>query len=114
VATLSITLKLMRTTNTMTVSLSPAMTKELERVRKAEHRTRSELIREALRQYIESRSPSVMPAKAEFAAIRRGRAAFARGDYVSLTALEHDLETPGDRTGARRVAKAAGQKSGTR
>ena len=33
-----------RTTSTLTISLPPAMLEELERVRKQEHRTRSELI----------------------------------------------------------------------
>lgn len=45
----------MRTRHTMTVSLPPAMIREVEAVRKAEHRTRSELIREALRTYFTMR-----------------------------------------------------------
>ncbi|WP_081494793.1 CopG family ribbon-helix-helix protein [Bradyrhizobium liaoningense] len=40
-----------RTTATFSVSLPPEMMDELEQVRKAERRTRSEFIREALRQY---------------------------------------------------------------
>jgi metal-responsive CopG/Arc/MetJ family transcriptional regulator len=36
---------------TMTISLPPAMIKKVEQVRKAEDRTRSELVREALRRY---------------------------------------------------------------
>jgi metal-responsive CopG/Arc/MetJ family transcriptional regulator len=40
-----------RTTATFSVSLPPEMMEELEQVRKAERRTRSELIREALRRY---------------------------------------------------------------
>jgi metal-responsive CopG/Arc/MetJ family transcriptional regulator len=34
---------------TFTVSLPPAMAKEIERAMKMEHRTRSELVREALK-----------------------------------------------------------------
>lgn len=60
------------------------MLEELERVRKREHRTRSELIREALRSYFVSRIPEAKPTQAELRAIWRGRAAFARSDYVSL------------------------------
>ena len=41
----------MRQTCTMTVSLPKEMVEEFEAVRKAEHRTRSELVREALRNY---------------------------------------------------------------
>jgi len=40
-----------RTTETFTISIPPAMAAELEEIRVREHRTRSELIREALRQY---------------------------------------------------------------
>ena len=39
----------MRTRATVTISLPPEMIKDMERVQKAEHRTRSELVREALR-----------------------------------------------------------------
>lgn len=44
-----------RTTVTFTVSLPPEMAAEVESVRKEEHRTRSELIREALRRYFQPR-----------------------------------------------------------
>ena len=50
------------------------MLKQLELVRKKENRTRSELMREALRQYIETRYPLYSPTKAELIAIRKGRA----------------------------------------
>ena len=45
-----------RTTATFSVSLPPEMAAELEQVRTEEHRTRSELVREALRQYIGART----------------------------------------------------------
>jgi CopG family transcriptional regulator/antitoxin EndoAI len=41
----------MRTTKTLSISLSPAQLKDVERLAKKEHRTLSELIREALRRY---------------------------------------------------------------
>jgi metal-responsive CopG/Arc/MetJ family transcriptional regulator len=41
----------MRESTTFTISLPPAMAKQVEKIRKAEHRTRSELVREALRVY---------------------------------------------------------------
>ena len=50
-----------RTTATFSVSLPPEMAAELELVRKGEHRTRSELIREALRQYMGNRPANVSP-----------------------------------------------------
>lgn len=41
-----------RVTVTFTISLPPQMAEEVETACKQEHRTRSELIREALRRYI--------------------------------------------------------------
>jgi len=79
----------MRTTETMTISLPPAMVRQLEKVRKQEHRTRSELMREALRHYLDSRVPEVTPTRAEMAAIRRGRAALKAGRFVTLEQLRN-------------------------
>lgn len=45
-----------RTTETMTVSLPPAMMEEVDRVCSEEHRTKSELVREALRAYFTQRA----------------------------------------------------------
>jgi len=94
----------------MTISLPPAMVKEFERVRKAESRTRSELVREALRAYFASRYPVVSASKAELAAIRRGRAAYARGDFMSLNELLHDLEPASHRPSRKRSPKAAAKR----
>jgi len=45
----------MRTTKLISVSLMPDFLEEIERIAKAENRTKSELVREALRRYIEDR-----------------------------------------------------------
>ncbi len=47
----------MRTSATTTISLPPGMLREIERARKIEHRTRSELIREAIRAYLATPRP---------------------------------------------------------
>ena len=83
------------------------MSEQLDKVRKAENRTRSELMREALRQYIENRYPAETPTKAELQAIRRGRAAFERGEHVSLTELIYDLESPNHKARPKRSAKVS-------
>jgi CopG family transcriptional regulator/antitoxin EndoAI len=44
-----------RTTKTITFSLPPDMAAQVEKVMQAEGRTRSELLREALRRYLEER-----------------------------------------------------------
>ncbi len=97
----------MRTTDTLTISLPPAMSKQLEKVRKAENRTTSELLREALRQYIETRYPTEVPTKQELLDIRRGRAAFTRGEHVSLTDLTNELESKNHKTRTKAARKAS-------
>ncbi len=75
----------MRETTTFTVSLPPAMARQVERAMRAEHRTRSELVREALRVYLSARViPVENPTGAEARAYRSGMAAYRRGDYVTL------------------------------
>ncbi len=70
---------------------------------KAEHRTRSELVREALRVYLSVRMvPLETPTTAEVRAYRRGMAAYKRGDYVTL---EAHLD------GMHRSPRRAGKKS---
>lgn len=45
----------MRNTKTISISLPPEILKQAERVAKKEGRTKSELVREALRRYIQAR-----------------------------------------------------------
>ena len=72
-----------RTTATVSVSLPPAMLEELDKKRRSEHRTRSELVREALRAYLALPAGPQEPALPdELEAIREGRAELARGEYV--------------------------------
>ncbi len=109
----------MRTTEIMTISLPPAMLRQFEEVRKKESRTRSELVREALRAYFEERYPAGTPTPVELAALRRGRAALRRGDSVSLTQfldglVPDGLQPPHHRPRAKRVSKTAGKRPGAR
>jgi metal-responsive CopG/Arc/MetJ family transcriptional regulator len=89
----------MRTRQTMTVSLPPAMVRQVEQVRKVEHRTRSELIREALRTYFRFRV--VAASRSELEAMRLGRAEMRRGEYVSLDQLLHAVDNPRRKTGRK-------------
>jgi len=78
----------MRTRQTITISLPPEMLKQVEKTMRSEHRTRSELVREALRTYVSVRRfAEEVPTPAELRAIRRGRAAYERGDYITLDEL---------------------------
>jgi predicted transcriptional regulator len=50
-------------------------------------------MREALRSYFSSRIPEEAPTAAELRAIREGRAAMARGDFVTLDEVRDDVGT---------------------
>src|SRR5438552_3215855 len=97
----------MRTSDTMTISLPPAMARQIEKVQKEEHRTRSELLREAWRHYFDSRYPIVMPTKTELAAIRRGRAEIQAGRFVTFEQLTDELATQNRRPRAKSSRKKA-------
>jgi predicted transcriptional regulator len=97
----------MRTTDTLTISLPPAMAKQMEKVQKEENRTRSELLREAWRQYFDSRYGTYTPTKAEAAAIRKGRAEIKAGQFVGLSQLLHELDTAHRQTRPKRNLKSS-------
>jgi bifunctional DNA-binding transcriptional regulator/antitoxin component of YhaV-PrlF toxin-antitoxin module len=52
-------------------------------------------------------SSTYRPTKGELAAIRKGEAAVARGEYVSLTEFLHDLEHPRRKSGAKAARKVS-------
>ena len=92
----------MRETTTFSVSLPPAMAKQIEQAMKAEHRTRSELVREALRVYFSARLISnEAPTATEARAHRRGLAAYKRGDYVTLETYLNGMDRRPRRTRAK-------------
>src|SRR6266851_6595367 len=77
-----------------TISLPRAMLLEVDEVSKREHRTRSELVREALRVYFNraldariASLPVYTPTPRELRAIEKGRAAMKRGEYYTLDEL---------------------------
>ena len=72
--------------------MPPEMVTEVDTVRRAEHRTRSELVREALRTYFVHRLPAAQATLAERAAMARGRAEFKRGESVTLDELKAELK----------------------
>jgi metal-responsive CopG/Arc/MetJ family transcriptional regulator len=76
----------------VTISLPVAMLEAADEAGAREHRSRSELIREALRWYLRT---SVLPVEKatpeDMAAIEAGRAERARGETLSLGDIRHDL-----------------------
>jgi Arc/MetJ-type ribon-helix-helix transcriptional regulator len=104
----------MRTTETMTISLPPGMAKQMAKVQKQEHRTRSELLREAWRLYFDSRYSVYTPTKAERVAINKGRAEFKRGEYVTLAELHDELATARRQQRRQTTRKASNKRSVSR
>jgi predicted transcriptional regulator len=87
------------TVKSVTISLPAEMVEELDRVRKREHRSLSDLIREALQQYVAStpgrRIPIVDPEPGELDSLAYGRQQAERGEYVLLEDLLDDLDADG-------------------
>ena len=89
----------MRARQTITISLPAEMAEQVEKTRREEHWTRSELVLEALRTYISIRQiAEEIPTPAELRAIGRGRAAYERGDYVTLDELRRQETVAGKST----------------
>jgi Arc/MetJ-type ribon-helix-helix transcriptional regulator len=92
----------MRETVTFTVSLPPAMARQVQKAMKVEHRTRSELVREALRVYLSTLGlPSERPTAAEVRAYRQGMNAYKRGDYVTLAEYVDGMDRRPRRAGKK-------------
>src|SRR5437667_10446937 len=91
----------MRTHQTMTVSLPAELMKKVDRVRKAQYRGRSELVREALRLYFDpelaariARLPVYTPTKRELRPLDKGRQDAPRGESLTRDQFFPDLDRP--------------------
>ena len=85
----------MRKTELLTASLPPEMMREVERLKKAEHRTRSELVREALRTYFKIRAqfPEEEPTSTDLRALKEARHDLERGETVPLEKALRELHS---------------------
>jgi len=83
----------MRRSELLVASLPPEMMREVERLKKLEHRTRSELVREALRNYFALRAKfrEEEPTAADLRAINEGRHQHARGETIPLKKALREL-----------------------
>jgi predicted transcriptional regulator len=67
------------------IQLPDAVMRRVNRAAKSENRDPSDLAAEALQWYFRMRAlPDEIPTQAELRAIRRGRQAFERGEYITL------------------------------
>ena len=87
-----------RTKKTVTTSLSPEELVALDRVRKRDNLTRAEALRKAIRRYVSQGSDRKIPVEDalpdEIEAIEEGQAQIARGEYVLLDDLKHEMGRP--------------------
>ena len=102
-----------RVSTTFSISVPPKMARELERIRKREHRTRSELVREALRRYMSDADPGKIrrrvaelaeehPTDTEIAAIKEGLGQLRTGRFATLNQLRHELGSRGQQPRAQK------------
>ncbi len=86
----------MATRQTITISLPPEIAKTIERARRVEHRTTSELVREALRIYLTRRQmlPVYTPTKRELRELEKGRAEMRAGEALTIDEFFRHLDSP--------------------
>jgi Arc/MetJ-type ribon-helix-helix transcriptional regulator len=86
------------TAKMISVSLPQEMLPEIDNLARREHRSRSELIREALRRYLSVAGDRMIPLDDpeadEVKSIGRGRQEFKRGEFVRLEDLQNELGLP--------------------
>jgi len=75
----------------LSISLPDELVTLVELVQAREHRSRSEVMREALRLYFERRGLIEDPLPGELEAIDEARAEIARGDTVTLEEARREL-----------------------
>lgn len=79
----------------ISVSVPEDMLPEIDGAARREHRSRSELIREAVRRYLTGDPGRILPVDEaqpeEIEAIGRGRAEFSRGEFIRLDDLQREL-----------------------
>ena len=80
----------------ISVSIPSEMLPDIDEAARREHRSRADIVREALRRYLAS--GRVIPVgdiePDELAAIERGRAQIEQGEFVRLEDLQRELGLP--------------------
>ena len=86
------------TKKTVTISLPQEELVALDRAHKRDNRTRAQALREAIRRYVRQDSDRKIPVEDalpdEIEAIEEGQAQIARGEYVLLDDLKHEMGRP--------------------
>lgn len=75
----------------LSISLPEKLVAKIDTVARKQYKTRSDIIREgAILRVI----PTYAPTKAEELAIKKGKDQYARGEFISLSDLKHELDNP--------------------
>lgn len=80
------------TRSIINISLPPEMVKKVDLASRREHRTRSGLVREALREYLKNTISADVASNHEMKAMKIARAEHARGEFITLDQLFNGLE----------------------
>lgn len=92
----------------VTISLPDAILEAADRVAAREHRSRSDVMREALRWHLRIRELPIDDAtREEIDAFERGRAQIARGESSTLEDLLHDLDDRRRQGRAKKLRKVS-------
>ena len=87
-----------RAKKTVSVALPQEELVALDRLRKRDNLTRAQALREAIRRYVSQDSNREIPIEDtlpdEIEAIEKGQAEIARGEYVLLDDLKHEMARP--------------------
>jgi predicted DNA-binding protein len=87
-----------RAKKTVATSLSPEEVVALDRVRQHDRLTRAQALREAIRRYVSQDTDRKIPIEDalpdEMEAIEEGQAQIARGEYILLDDLKHEMGRP--------------------
>jgi metal-responsive CopG/Arc/MetJ family transcriptional regulator len=91
----------------ITISLPEELLRKADAAGEREHRTRSELVREALRWYLRIGTlPVADPTRGEIAAIQAGRTDHAHGKTLTHADIVHEPEDRVRKEGAKEPRKA--------
>jgi len=91
--------------DTVTISVPATMAEQMQQAQRKENRTRSELLRQAWREYFDSHYGTYTATKAELAAIRDGRGEIRRGEYKTFQELRSDLDNSHRKAGRKGTRK---------
>jgi len=94
----------------ITAFLPTALFEELMRFCNIQFRTRSEVIRTALRAYFDQRRSGVVPTTGELSHLNEERTAFRRGSSKALKRFIEEMHSPALVSGAKSILKAAAER----